>query len=179
MPSPRSSRSAAGVMSHSATPPGTADRFAVAFEALNGRTPRIDETKDALRYIGVIKQTGLDPFLLSYIADANNREQRQQFAGQLRATVSDALTQIREAIPTGSEMSARLHGIETFRRTIASAEQTAHGTVNFLARSGIKITAIAGGFFAIIILIIAERLSKRLGSRLLSALQPASLCAPQ
>lgn len=109
------------------------DRFRSAFESLNGRAPTIEEVKDAQRFLTVIEKTGLDPFLLSYIADVKNREQRDRLPAEISKVVAGGLNEIRKAIPTGGDLADRLQEVETFRTTMDRAEKTMVKTTSFLA----------------------------------------------
>ena len=104
--------------------PGITDAFRAAFEAVNGRSPTIEETKDALRLVQVAQETMFDPLVLMFIADVKGREQRERLPDEVRTVITTGLTEIREAIPSGSELRKRLDQVETFRTTMDQAQHT-------------------------------------------------------
>jgi hypothetical protein len=135
----------------SARAAGTAEQYRIAFEYFNGRAPSIEECKDALRAIDILDQTGLDPFLLTFIIDVRHLEQRQKLPAEVSAAINVGLAQIRDAIPTNSDLAGRLEAVQTFRATMERSERTIQIVLDFLRHRLVPLAVIAGALLVTVL----------------------------
>ena len=115
------------------TQDGALDGYIAVYEMLYGESPSIEDRKYTLGLLTAVKTKGMDPILLTYIADVRHQKTLAKLPGEISNVIADGLEEIRQAIPTGSDLANRLKEVETFRATMERAENTMAGTAQWLA----------------------------------------------
>ena len=108
---------------------GTTGRFHTAFEALNGRAPTTEETKDALRYAQVVEQSGLDPFLLAFITDVRAKEQRDRLPEDVRVAVAEGVAEIRAVLPSMDDLAQRMASVAALKGSLDAVADAVRSVV--------------------------------------------------
>lgn len=118
--------------------------FEDAFARLNGRSPTVEEVREALAIDDIVRTSNLDPVLLMFIASAKAKEEREAFANNVRSAAADAITTIRDGLPTSEEWRKAAAWAGWFAKALESTSRIATTWV-----------AVIGAAIAIIAIVIA------------------------
>jgi len=68
----------------------------------------VEETKDALSLAATVRESGLDPYLLGYIGDVRQSEQRDKLPGEVDKVLGAGLTRMQAVIPSDGQYAKQL-----------------------------------------------------------------------